>query len=746
MDLIYGEFVNGNIEDINVLLDYSYDAVIGIGDKDVNDFECRVQAYNHKCAMDNVLYVEFTEYGGIIDRIESDRKTGEIIYKGRTWRGILNSYVVCKRKAYDGEINDIIAAIIHDIGMESLFVVDAIPQDERGIKVNYFEVAYEKAYDAIIRLLQRKDVNGKLICYYFDGKVHLGAVLGVDYSCDEEFDTSRIPYKVGRTDNTVNHLICLGQGDGANRAVIHLFTDDIQQDINHKYHVQPYTLVPHPAEDAEYILDMRNKKMFGKDERCAIYDAPNSEIVTNYKRFNSAPYDWSSQYFNKYYEDSEPDEGTGEIKKQKIKEVRRDIYTRQTAPPSDWNTNYGDYYYFDKDKDGTEYIKLNGWDKVAKARETDKKYFRGYVNTGANDGKGAFTNVKERPTSDLTEYNGGISWEEVTTVTPPDDWETKYRDYYTDSGSTGKAAVSGYSYDTYGAGDTYTGRAPYTAHTGAALTQPPPDWNKFYANYYTRNKNILNQWVYTAIEGIHHEHFEQVQAKNAPADWATTWGNYYVKITKDDIKTHKLGKDKYIKNKKAYYVTASEAIIIKKLSYISDKKKYPKYDKKKFWVKITDADTAPPFSDFYDGAETRRGYGVYEKFSFTIAPLWDYPNTHYYKKILNQVPIFGEYTGDKKGVYKKEEDKRLVPDFSLRPYYYAVQDRLAKLVEKGLEELKRLNDLDTLEMSLELDNNYDILDTVGMSDDVTGITVYKPILRKIIKIKKDLLTVEYEVE
>lgn len=48
-----------------------------------------------------------------------------------------------------------------------------------------------------------------------------------DYSQDEEFDTSQVDFEVSRNYSPVNHIIALGQGDLADRAVIHIFADEM---------------------------------------------------------------------------------------------------------------------------------------------------------------------------------------------------------------------------------------------------------------------------------------------------------------------------------------------------------------------------------------------------------------------------------------------------------------------------------------------------------------------------------------
>lgn len=736
LNLIYGEFVNDEIRDINVLQDYSYDAVVGVSDNsDVNTFECRVQEYNNRCKVDNVLYVEFTEYGGIIDRIEHIKESGEVIYKGRTWHGIMNSHVIKWRKGYSGEVNEIITQILHDADLDNLFVCDLVPEEERIYEVADFSVSWEKAYDAIIKLLRDGMGGGKLVCYYYNGKVHLGAVLSTDYSANEEFDTSKTPYRTGRTENTVNHLICLGQGEAENRAVIHLFTDDIQQDLDHEYHIQPYTLVKDPIQDSDYILDERNKVMAGKDEICEILDIPNCEIVTNYPRLTEKPADWNAHYFEKYYEDGEVDANTGLPKKQLIKEIRRDEYRRVDAiDGTQWQKNFTEYFVWDSTKasDGY-YIGLNGDKTIVKARENDA----GAVHYTT----GGMSSVKERSESELTVGNG-ISYTEINVNDISDEaWETGYATYYIQNGTAGYTNVPSENVTVYGnsiadVGGNVSRGLKANLHNGNKLTAQPPDWAWNFANYCTRNKNAVGTYIYTQVQGVEHYHFEQVKSKKAPSKWENEWSSYYVKDKKKVAK-----KGKYIDVNGSHYITASEAVSLKVLSKQSNEKPYPKYQQNRFYIKVQEASTAPDFSRYYTNKKSKSlGDGVFEKYSFNVEPAKDkYP--HYYRKDINTAPTFvsGKY-------YTLVTDQLQIPDFKRKPYYRAVQDRLRRLVEKGIEELKKLNDKDSLQMDLELDSNYDVLDVMGLTDEVTGVPIHKPILRKIIKIKKDIMSVEYEME
>lgn len=83
MDLIYAD---ENRIDLGVLQDYKFDLAYGESE---NDFECMVLLDNNPCQQDYILYIEGTEYGGIIDSIAPDPDNNKLAYKGRTWHGVL---------------------------------------------------------------------------------------------------------------------------------------------------------------------------------------------------------------------------------------------------------------------------------------------------------------------------------------------------------------------------------------------------------------------------------------------------------------------------------------------------------------------------------------------------------------------------------------------------------------------------------------------------------------------------------
>ena len=95
MDLIY---MNEKHEDVGVLSGYLLDLAYG---KDENNFECTVDIDNHVCREKYMLYIDGTEYGGIIDVISPDTDKKEIVYSGRTWHGVLEKKIIYPDPGYE---------------------------------------------------------------------------------------------------------------------------------------------------------------------------------------------------------------------------------------------------------------------------------------------------------------------------------------------------------------------------------------------------------------------------------------------------------------------------------------------------------------------------------------------------------------------------------------------------------------------------------------------------------------------
>lgn len=247
MDLI---FMNSNLEDIGVLKEYDLDLAFGA---DENDFECQILSSAHCCQPGWYLYIEGTEYGGVIDRIEVDTGGGNLTYKGRTWHGMLDSKVLepDSGEAYltvTGEANAIIASLLSRIGLSGLFVASS---ESSGININSYQMnRYVTAYNGITKMLN--SVGAKLRVIFQGGKVVLSAVLKKVDDQDEELDSDLIDFVMEKNYRAVNHLVCLGKGELTERMVVHLFADG-NGNIS------------------------RTQTFFGVDEYMQVFDYPSAE-------------------------------------------------------------------------------------------------------------------------------------------------------------------------------------------------------------------------------------------------------------------------------------------------------------------------------------------------------------------------------------------------------------------------------------------------------------------------------------
>lgn len=241
MDLIY---MNTNKEELGVIQGYDFDLAFG---EDENDFELKIAAEDHCCEAGYFIFIDGTEYGGIVDGIQIDTENGDVTYSGRTWHGILGSKIIMPQQAVDnfpggvtvkhadengsltnryliisGNAHACMNCVLIRAGLGTLFKVssDAAPRDI----VEYQFDRYTDVYSGFRKML--KSVGLKLCTTFKDGVVELSAVEQYDFSQDEEFTPDGLAFILNRKYKTVNHLICLGSGELAERMVVHLYADE----------------------------------------------------------------------------------------------------------------------------------------------------------------------------------------------------------------------------------------------------------------------------------------------------------------------------------------------------------------------------------------------------------------------------------------------------------------------------------------------------------------------------------------
>ena len=443
MDLIYADETR---KDQDVLPSYKMDMAYG---KDENNFAVCVDRSNHCCQGGYLIYAEGTEYGGIVDDIKSDTDKGEVTYSGRTWHGVLAGHVICPDPGDDyytisGEANTVLQIIIDRIGLTDMFIAST---EDTGVVIRGWQFErYCDAYSGIRKML--KAYGLKLNVQWAVNIVQLSAVPVRDYSQDEEFDSSQVTFTVETHCCPVNHLVCLGQGDLRDRAVIHIFTDKHGG-------IQPYLVDPtkEPVEDSDYILDTSSQLLFGKDEVTETYELSNAETTTNYVLLTSQPSDWSRN-FASYYEREVTalSDGGAEVKYVPVKPAGG--YSVQDSQPSDWASGYWRYYTYDQM--AGVYVPVVGTASYSAMTSKPSDWARNYAAYYTKSGT-AYSSVA-----------GTVKSTYIKQTKQPADWSRNYAAYYDKSGSSYTAVIadSHYTYD--------------------LQTQEPADWSANYAAYYRR--------------------------------------------------------------------------------------------------------------------------------------------------------------------------------------------------------------------------------------------------------------------
>lgn len=534
MDLIYAD---ENRIDQGVMDAYELDMAYG---SDENNFTCTIDRGSHCCTEGFFLYVEGEEYGGIVDKVKVNTEKDEITYSGRTWHGILEKKIICPEDGqdyavFDGEANKVLQTIIDRIDLGDLFEAST---EDTGIQIQAFQMdRYIDAYTGICKML--KDADAKLNIIWKKKKVVLSAQLRQDYSQDEEFNTAQVDFTIEKNYRPVNHIICLGQGDLKNRAVIHLFCDE-------NGGIQPYATKDIPLQDSDYILGTSRKVMDGEDEVVEILDYPNAEITENYILLNTQPSDWkknSTAYFfqddkDKFKEVEEVEVG---YKLQKIqpydwavnfseyyvksgntyKNVEgQTVMQLQTSQPSDWGTKYEDYFT----KNGSSYPSVKGVEKTTYRKQAKKP------SDWSKNYKNYFEFYSDGVTSKYQNVSGITKYRYVLQTRKPTDWADSCTSYYKKKKKGGYENVS----------KTKKKKAPAwrakTYYTRISY-EVPPAWkaNHYYTEvntvsapawsankYYTQNDNVAPAWS-------QNKYYSETDETVAPA-WTA---NKYFKMVTD---------------------------------------------------------------------------------------------------------------------------------------------------------------------------------------------------------------------
>lgn len=218
MDLIY---TDADRIDQGVLLNFELDVDLAGG----MDFEIKTAIDNAVMAIGSYWYILDTEYGGRVDRIKVNTDTGELIYGGRSWRGMLASKIVSppsgqSHRVLTGPWLEAVDSLIEHCNLGELFVADTVEL----ITLDSWRVdRYVTLLAALNKLLDSR--QHRISLYWSGGKVHIGGVPIRDLTDTVQYETDdKVHLTVEDNRGGVNHLICLGRGEGVEREVVHLYT------------------------------------------------------------------------------------------------------------------------------------------------------------------------------------------------------------------------------------------------------------------------------------------------------------------------------------------------------------------------------------------------------------------------------------------------------------------------------------------------------------------------------------------
>lgn len=254
MVLVVADTKLGNVREIE---DFTLDVAFGA---DENALTLTVEEKSAPEA-GQLVYIDATEYGGVIDQVKrgSGRgATGTVECKGRTWHGILAGRRLSPDSGsgyltVNGKAGDVLTSLIARMGLESLF--KAASDDST---VSY---TFERFCDGYSGLMALAKANvRKLSMRRMDGYIELSMPPIVDYA--NKVDSDLLDFTITSVHRCVNHLLCAGTGQLANRAIVHFYADE-NGNVSHK------------------------QTLFGIDEICALYDYSNasaSELETEGKK------------------------------------------------------------------------------------------------------------------------------------------------------------------------------------------------------------------------------------------------------------------------------------------------------------------------------------------------------------------------------------------------------------------------------------------------------------------------------
>lgn len=175
------------------------------------------------------VYVEGTEYGGVISGSEIDIAYNTIKYTGRTWRGMLSQWIIEPPSGQDYLIvSGNLADSLRRLPMGDWLQVADSSYTGGSYQFNRYVTTFEGASS----LLSTAQANLRMRIEFNSDMYEGIATLTISEARDrtDEIEVSqdyndRVQLRITRDGNTPRHLICLGAGELKEREVVHLYAD-----------------------------------------------------------------------------------------------------------------------------------------------------------------------------------------------------------------------------------------------------------------------------------------------------------------------------------------------------------------------------------------------------------------------------------------------------------------------------------------------------------------------------------------
>ena len=197
---------------------YSLDMAFGA---DEQDFE--ITFSTPRLSGGELLYIDGTEYGGIIDAVVQSTESDAVLYKGRTWHGMLAGKIIQAPSGSDyytlsGEANACIASLLAYVDLDGVLTAST---EDSGITVNYQFNRFANAYDGLLRMLA--SAEAVLRIQRHDGITEVWAE--PRNTITNEADSDLMAFTITDSIRVPNHLVCAGEGELKERVVVDLYAD-----------------------------------------------------------------------------------------------------------------------------------------------------------------------------------------------------------------------------------------------------------------------------------------------------------------------------------------------------------------------------------------------------------------------------------------------------------------------------------------------------------------------------------------